>query len=244
MVLCVGYSLDRIHVLERFLIAELIHLSDKEALSFKALEHAGIEKVERLFRNMLWLPENRERGKDEDWKMSMNHAYRHLDELPVCISDLSARGALLLPRGELPLNVFEQRYLAMVDDALKSHRIVGMIQPDPEAGTGTDVPALFRSAARGGLPNSPIRRRTLPYHARGLRGQDRRRTCRDHANTGSAAPISARFLSILVPVPARIRSIATASLRTLRDFADTNHLQVDWNSIHNAPNEALVNHSP
>jgi len=39
-------------------------------------------------------------------------------------------GALLLPRGRLPLNVFEPRYLAMVDDALKTeHRLIGMIQP-------------------------------------------------------------------------------------------------------------------
>src|SRR5208282_246732 len=56
--------------------------------------------------------------------MSMNHAYRHLDELPVVFPIFPLAGALLLPRGELPLNVFEQRYLAMVDDALKSHRIV------------------------------------------------------------------------------------------------------------------------
>ncbi|MEM8755817.1 MAG: LON peptidase substrate-binding domain-containing protein, partial [Pseudomonadota bacterium] len=39
--------------------------------------------------------------------------------------------ALLLPRGRLPLNIFEPRYLAMFDDALKtSHRLIGMIQPD------------------------------------------------------------------------------------------------------------------
>ncbi len=39
-------------------------------------------------------------------------------------------GALLLPRGRLPLNIFEPRYLAMVDDALKTeHRLIGMIQP-------------------------------------------------------------------------------------------------------------------
>ncbi len=41
-------------------------------------------------------------------------------------------GALLLPRGQMPLNIFEPRYLAMVDDALRDgHRLIGMIQPDP-----------------------------------------------------------------------------------------------------------------
>lgn len=47
------------------------------------------------------------------------------DEIPV----FPLAGVLLLPRGQLPLNIFEPRYLAMVDDALKSHRLIGMIQP-------------------------------------------------------------------------------------------------------------------
>ena len=38
-------------------------------------------------------------------------------------------GALLLPRGRLPLNIFEPRYVAMVDDALRSRRLIGMLQP-------------------------------------------------------------------------------------------------------------------
>ncbi len=38
-------------------------------------------------------------------------------------------GALLLPRGRLPLNIFEPRYLSMIDDALRSRRLIGMLQP-------------------------------------------------------------------------------------------------------------------
>jgi Lon protease-like protein len=40
-------------------------------------------------------------------------------------------GALLLPQGKLPLNIFEKRYIAMVDDALGAGRMLGMIQPNP-----------------------------------------------------------------------------------------------------------------
>lgn len=47
------------------------------------------------------------------------------DEIPV----FPLSGVLLLPRGQLPLNIFEPRYLAMVDDVLRSHRMIGMIQP-------------------------------------------------------------------------------------------------------------------
>jgi Lon protease-like protein len=47
-------------------------------------------------------------------------------------------GVILLPRSTLPLNVFEPRYLAMVDDALAGNRIIGIVQPEP--GSNPDVP--------------------------------------------------------------------------------------------------------
>lgn len=40
-------------------------------------------------------------------------------------------GVILLPGGELPLNIFEERYIAMVKDAMASDRLIGMIQPCP-----------------------------------------------------------------------------------------------------------------
>jgi uncharacterized protein len=51
-------------------------------------------------------------------------------DLPEAIPVFPLPGALLLPRGRLPLNIFEPRYLAMLDDTLKSeHRLIGMVQP-------------------------------------------------------------------------------------------------------------------
>ena len=56
-------------------------------------------------------------------------------DLPDTIPIFPLSEALLLPRGRLPLNIFEPRYLAMFDDALKTpHRLIGMIQPDPSSG--------------------------------------------------------------------------------------------------------------
>lgn len=53
-----------------------------------------------------------------------------LADLPETVPIFPLPGALLLPRARLPLNIFEPRYLAMLDDALKTpHRLVGMIQP-------------------------------------------------------------------------------------------------------------------
>ena len=53
------------------------------------------------------------------------------NELPSVIPVFPLPGALLLPRAKLPLHIFEPRYLAMLDDVLKtSTRLVGMIQPN------------------------------------------------------------------------------------------------------------------
>jgi uncharacterized protein len=51
------------------------------------------------------------------------------DELPPVIPMFPLTGVLLLPRGRLPLNIFEPRYLAMVSDALGYPRLIGMVQP-------------------------------------------------------------------------------------------------------------------
>ncbi|MEM9097541.1 MAG: LON peptidase substrate-binding domain-containing protein [Pseudomonadota bacterium] len=51
-------------------------------------------------------------------------------DLPEVVPVFPLPGALLLPRGRLPLNIFEPRYLAMLDDTLRSdHRLIGMVQP-------------------------------------------------------------------------------------------------------------------
>jgi Lon protease-like protein len=51
------------------------------------------------------------------------------EDLPQEIPVFPLAGVLLLPRGQLPLNIFEPRYIAMVNEAIKSHRLIGMIQP-------------------------------------------------------------------------------------------------------------------
>lgn len=69
-------------------------------------------------------------------------------ELPPSIAIFPLRGALLLPRSRLPLHIFEPRYLALLDDALKTqHRLVGMIQP--RAGHGDEVHRLHSVGCAG-----------------------------------------------------------------------------------------------
>jgi hypothetical protein len=55
--------------------------------------------------------------------------YHNIDDLPKTLAIFPLTGILLLPRGQLPLNVFEPRYLALVDAVLSGNRLIGMIQP-------------------------------------------------------------------------------------------------------------------
>ena len=51
------------------------------------------------------------------------------ETLPDTLPIFPLGGVLLLPRGVLPLNIFEPRYIAMIDEAMRGHRLIGMIQP-------------------------------------------------------------------------------------------------------------------
>jgi Lon protease-like protein len=71
------------------------------------------------------------------------------EDLPDAFPVFPLAGALLLPRGRLPLNIFEPRYLAMTEDALAAGRLLGMIQPDTQRPRGAGGPALYRIGCLG-----------------------------------------------------------------------------------------------
>ena len=52
-------------------------------------------------------------------------------ELPDILPIFPLPGVIILPNGNLPLNIFEPRYISMVEDALGKSRMIGMIQPNP-----------------------------------------------------------------------------------------------------------------
>lgn len=66
--------------------------------------------------------------------MPLNNSYSSTSQLPSLLPVFPLTGVLLLPGSELPLNIFEPRYLRLIDDAIASHRTVGMIQPKDPAG--------------------------------------------------------------------------------------------------------------
>ena len=74
----------------------------------------------------------------------------NFDELPDCLRVFPLSGAVLLPGGRLPLNIFEPRYLRMVNDALAGDRLIAMIQP-LEAERDDDRPNVYQTGCVGHL---------------------------------------------------------------------------------------------
>jgi uncharacterized protein len=69
-------------------------------------------------------------------------------QFPVALPLFPLSGTVLLPGGKLPLNIFEPRYLAMIGDALKSERMIGMVQPR-EGQEKAQNPSVYRTGCVG-----------------------------------------------------------------------------------------------
>ena len=72
--------------------------------------------------------------------------YRKTSDLPDTLPVFPLPGAMLFPRWELPLNIFEPRYLNMFDDAMRGHRLIGMIQ---SMGGSRERPEIARVGCAG-----------------------------------------------------------------------------------------------
>jgi Lon protease-like protein len=175
--------------------------------------------------------------------MPMNAHYRGPAELPEVIPVFPLPGALLLPRGQMPLNIFEPRYLAMIDDALRDgHRLIGMIQPDAAREGAADKPSLFRNGCVGRI--TQLAESGDGRYLVELTGVARFRLVEELAvktDYRQCRVTYAPFADDFVPRKGEAAVDRTALLRALAEFLKTNNLKADWEGIENAPNEALVN---
>jgi Lon protease-like protein len=176
--------------------------------------------------------------------MPMNVAYRGPDDLPSVIPVFPLAGALLLPRGQMPLNVFEPRYLAMIDDALRSsHRLIGMIQPDAaHPGADQNKPHLFQIGCIGRL--TQFAESGDGRYLVQLTGVSRFRIEEELPVVTlyrQCKVTSQPFADDFKARKGEDDVDRKALLRTLTSFLKANNLKADWDGIENAPNEALVN---
>jgi Lon protease-like protein len=140
----------------------------------------------------------------------------------------------------MPLNIFEPRYLAMIDDALKGARIIGMIQPEVEDGHGQ--PRLFQVGCAGKI--TQFAETGDGRYLIQLTGIARFRVLQEEVVTTpyrqcrvTAEPFAIDF----TPRAGEEEVDRAALVETLRAYLEANNLQADWDAIGEAPNEALVN---
>ena len=175
--------------------------------------------------------------------MPMNMVYRGAADLPPVIPVFPLAGALLLPRGQMPLNIFEPRYLAMIDDALRSsHRLIGMIQPDTAHSGSEERPNLYRVGCVGRI--TQLAESGDGRYLIQLTGVARFRIIEElvvptpyRQCRVSYAPYADDFVARKGEDAVDRKSL----LHALTDFLKVNDLKADWEGIEKAPNEALVN---
>ena len=166
----------------------------------------------------------------------------NLTDLPPKLPIFPLDGVLLLPRTRLPLNVFEPRYLAMLDDVLKSgHRMIGMVQPR-ETPSGTSETALQQIGCAGRVTSFSETEDgryliTLSGISRfRLREQDDGFCPYISANvdwTSFAADKGAQDIDHAFDRP--------KFLKTLSRFFMASSLSTDWDSLKDADEELLIN---
>jgi uncharacterized protein len=181
----------------------------------------------------------------EEWReepMGINVPYRGPADLPRTLRVFPLSGALLLPRGHMPLNIFEPRYLAMIDEALRSDRLIGMIQPDVENAAEAPSPHLYGIGCAGRI--TQFAETGDGRYLVTLTGVARFRVREELTVDTPYRQCHIDFEAFLVDFSARAGEEMVdreAVLDALRRFAKASDLRVDWKGIDEAPNEALVN---
>ncbi len=171
----------------------------------------------------------------------MNMEPRRQDRLPRAVPVFPIEGALLLPGGRLPLQVFEPRYLALTEDVLGSGRMFGLIQPNGALEAEESGPALFRVGCLGRIVT--FSETDDGRYLITLAGVIRFRILAELAMTRGyrvVAPDYAPFWSDIEPDSRAPVIDRSGLLSALRAYFTYRGFEVDWNAVEAMGDEALV----
>jgi len=161
-------------------------------------------------------------------------------DLPDTIPVFPLPGALMLPRTRLPLHIFEPRYLAMLDDVLKtSHRLIGMVQPVP----GQRVPVTLHSVGCAGRLSAFSETEDGRYMVT-LSGISRFRIKTEVDGFAAYRKCDVSWQGFdrdLGPVEHDTGFEREPFMRLLQRYFDTQDLKTDWESLRDAEDELLIN---
>ncbi len=162
------------------------------------------------------------------------------EALPATLPIFPLPGAIVMPGSDLPLNIFEPRYLNMVEDTLGTHRLIGMIQPEPDKTTGD--PALCHIGCAGRITQY---RETadgrieliLTGASRFVAGEELPTTRGYRMVVPNWTPFAADSADHL-DEPLRERDNL---LGALRGYFEANQLEVDWQRMVELPPRRMLN---
>ncbi len=158
-------------------------------------------------------------------------------DLPAALPVFPLAGAVLLPGGAMPLNIFEPRYLAMVADAVAGDRMIGIVQPRDE----NEVPALYAVGGLGRITEfaeTPDGRYLVV-----LSGMVRFRVAAEIEVETPYRQVVPDFEPYMQDLgdPAPIAADARAGVEAaLKVYLDANGLSADWEAVAQADDDALV----
>ncbi|MBD9390461.1 LON peptidase substrate-binding domain-containing protein [Agrobacterium sp. AGB01] len=171
-----------------------------------------------------------------------NARYVKGSDLPATVPVFPLSGALLLPGGNLPLNIFEPRYLTMFDAAMAAERLIGMVQPSLTEANNYDpnMPVLSQIGCLGRITS--FTESGDGRYLVTLTGVCRFRlidevACSKPYRVFKHAPL----LTDLTGDDDESAVDRDSLLRVFRDFLDANQLEADWESVERAGNRILVN---
>ena len=170
-----------------------------------------------------------------------NTTYSKISDLPETIPLFPLAGALLLPAGNMPLNVFEPRYLSMIEDAMNGERMIGMIQPRFDVPEEAEVPLLCDVGCMGRI--SAFQETGDGRLMVNLAGVSRFRIMEEGETVnGYRTARVAGFADDLAEDPEAAKAVdRDGLLRTFKQFLEANDMEADWDGVREASTETLVN---
>lgn len=167
----------------------------------------------------------------------MAQGYVRVADLPQVIPVFPLPGAILLPRGQLPLNIFEPRYLNMIDDAMAGDRIIGMIQPRPGS------PGLSPIGCAGRITS--YAETSDGRYLITLTGCARFHLASELPARTPYRQVRADYFpfeaDLAAPPVDDVGLDREPLLDALRAYLETRGLDIDWDTAETAPPEALIN---
>lgn len=161
------------------------------------------------------------------------------EQLPRTLPIFPLPGAIVLPGNELPLNIFEPRYLNMVNDALSTHRMIGMIQPNPDAG---DEAELYRTGCAGRITEY---RETVDGRIElvlnGVCRYDVEEVLPTTRGYRLSVPNWSRFTGDYAVEEGKLHAEHEHLVQALKSYFKANGLDTDWSSLQLLPTIKLMN---